>query len=993
MIRKLSTLSSLAFGLVFVAQGSASTYFWQVFNTNPPLAPSQAPNAWYPDRYRPNAFDSQNFGGDNRLHLNINAADGLAVRPSGYNSQFYNTQGRKYDLGNGTYTAIRGTLYVGSDWNSQLRRSDMWATTKDNLNQISGYPIIGFANVRLDTPQLVCRVYSQDTDHNPGNGYQAGWVDVSTKVPGGVVTNRWYTIEVRLKPGAFEYYVDGVQVYSDILTFGSTTFSDMMIQGYNFNDSSLGTGAYPPGLDDTYDIYWDDVEALPTSHEGFPVDLNGSYRSASSGPLNPNVDSATGISLAATTPVFGSQVIERNGVNAPSENALNGSFTPFNEATKLPNALTLATVDNTSLEADIELSGTWKPFQWGQGIGNIPPFATGDTFGVGWINSFNSFGVQVVTDMSNNYIVRLGAEKLTTGSIANLSASQAVLPAGTTKIRVNAEVVGGLLSGTVTTLDGPQPYTTYNLGTTDGTNLDTNFPWALTYDNAGYVAAFETQEHVAAAANATVTNFNTDAIGNALFLFADDPYVLSSDASILYRTGQANLGQAMSGYQAFMFAGAGQAFQSGTYQGPYNQHNPGVIGSALDVSGAAEDSNQANLTVANLNFGPGGLEVATGAGFDANTPGMSTLFSSAAPDYLDVLATTMGSNTVLIDNTAPNLTTPVLSGSAWQAPNVVQGDLVITCDAADLGAQQSGLAHRPMGSITWADSSVTPVTTYSLVGNTFQATLPITAGTPNGTASLTLNQTDRAGNTSSKTITFNVSTVNISIEVTEQGVSSPVSRVIRFKLGGNGGIHAAVTLDKVVAFNVPSGGDMKGTAQFTYQELDMADDSLLNNSIPTNAAVVAAYVKDPFFSLGRQTGLTGSAGSYSGSASLVMGDLTDNNVINVADLAVWAANNGTNMDPNTVLGQPAIPRQANIDGSMGTPPWVDLVDRQLIISSWTSVGDGDTTGGFSRGGDGSLTIRQVSIETGFTFAFCRTMDLNHDGKITKNELLLWHPKR
>jgi len=970
----------LAAALVGVASASAQTYFADSFDTNPVLSPTQAPLTWYPDRFRPAAFDSFNPGSGNHLRISISAADGLINRGAPYNSTFYNTQGRKFDLNNGTYTGLRGKLYVAADWATELRRSDMWATVVNGSNSVVGYPIIGIANI--DRTTLMCRVWDG-----------LNWVNVSAQVPGGVTANRWYSFEMRLKPGAIEYFVDNTLVYTFPIS-GGVEINDVMLQAYNFNqDPSLPV----PTSGESYDAFWDDFAAFPIANNGFPVDLNGSYRASSSGPMNPlGPSSQSGLGVAATIPIGFGQVFERSGANVLAENALNGSFTPFNDATKVPNALGLATADDgdgTTFEADVDLSGTWKPFQWGQGIGNVPPFATGDTFAVGMINSFNSFGVQIVTNLSGQYVARVASTRIATGSIAALetNGTPATFPVGTTKVRLQGSVNGGLFNGKAIPLDGPNAFMVYDLGTTNGLNMNTNVPWALTYNNIGFVAGFETHEHDAAGANATVTNFATNAIPNAMYLFADDPYVRTADGRIDYRVGQANLLQAITGFQAFMNAQAGQTFHSGAYTTLYNTFNPATITAALDAAGAGTVANTANATAATLRFTPGGPEAATGTGFRPNTGTSVNLFAGGPPNFDDVVATTAASNTVLIDNTAPTLSAPVLSGSSWVSPNAIIGTLVITINASDLGAQQSGLDGRPAGQITWSNATTSPLTTTSLSANGFQTSIPITASTPNGTATLSLTVLDRAGNATTQTLTFNVSTVNISLVINEIGVTANVSRAINITVGGTGGTNAPILVRKLVNFNtgVVIGPDpaRQGTTLITYQDLDLGDDNIQNNSVPPAAALTRVYAKDPFFSLGKQENLTGTLGNLSSTISLRMGDVTDNNIVNVSDLAVWAANNGNSQNPNTTLAQAPTPRQANLDGA-GT---VNLFDRNLIVSSWLFAGDSLVGNYRNNPRDGRQTVLEVFQETGLPKPVVISMDLDKDGWITREEVLQWRP--
>lgn len=985
MNKNIVAFLAASMAVCFGAHAYGETYFLEAFNTNPPLAATQAPGVWYVDRYAPAAFESASFGGDNRLRLAISAADGANSRPASKKGTFYNTQGRKFDLGNGFYTSIRGRLYVGSDWNTELRRSDIWGTLVNASNVISGYPIIGIAKTSY-SGGLVCRVYSNDKFQNGTN--VADWVDVTAQIPGGIVTNAWYDLEIKLKPGAIEYYVNGILVFTDNAAFGSTKFSNVIIQGYNFNDPALPADGKPALLNDSYDIFWDDITAGPSGMEGVPVDLNGSYRSPNSGTVG---SGASGIAVAATIPIGFGTVYERSGTNSIFENVVNGTFTPFNDLTKAPNNLFMANANGTSFEADVKLDGSWKPFQFG-GSDPMVPKATGDTFGIGWIGAVNTFGIRFATDLSGNYVAHLSSSKIVTGSHAILDSngSPATLPAGTTRVRVNASVVGGMLTGSVMPLDGPAAYQVFNLGSTNGSNMNTNSPWTIDFTNVGFFAGFETHENQASKAGAYVSNFNTNAIPNALYVTTDDPYVRSSDASIDYRVGQANLGAEVSGYQVFMQLLGGQGFASGLYQGPYQQFFPATIGSNLDFAGAGYYSNQMNGRVASIKAFPGALEAATGINFEP----APNLFSSAAPYFSDIPANVRNSNVVLVDNTPPAMTSPVLGGSSWVAPNAVVGTLTFVVDAKDVGTHQSGLDVRPYGVITWSNGSTTSVTTSSEVGNNFVGSVPITSSTPSGPATLSLTVVDRAGNSTTKTVTFNVSTVNVTFDVTQVALNGDANRVIEFRFGGSGGSHAPVLVRKVVNFNTPvvvgATASRKGTVVITMQDLDLADDGIVNNSVLSTSVLTTAYVKDPFFSLAKMVTLSGASGNYTGSAELLLGDLTNNNVINVADLAVWTMNNGTSMSENTTLGQAALPRQANIDG-IGAPS-VGLADRNIITTNWLMVGDSDTSTNF-RGGDGSLTLSEFVRETGIALSEALKIDTDGNGTITRAEVLAWVPSK
>jgi hypothetical protein len=216
-------------------------YFVDTFDTDPPVADTATEGAWYPDRYAPAVFESVAFDGDNRLRVHISADDYL---PHG--NTFYNFQGRKYDLWNPVETFIMGDLYIGPDWESEDRHASIWATTFDEDGAISGYPIIGF------TAGTGFRIWTQDLDQDPGNGYQYGWYDIG--YPEGFEYDAWYTIWAELSESAYRYYLNGELVWTDAITWDSIVWGNMMLQAYNYGDD--------------YDVYWDNVGAWPMGPVG-----------------------------------------------------------------------------------------------------------------------------------------------------------------------------------------------------------------------------------------------------------------------------------------------------------------------------------------------------------------------------------------------------------------------------------------------------------------------------------------------------------------------------------------------------------------------------------------------------------------------------------------------------------------------------------------------------------------------------------------------------
>jgi hypothetical protein len=183
------------------------------FSSDPPLAPSQQPGAWFPDRKAPAEFDSELFLGDKRLQIGISASD--------YDSgnAFYNTQGRKYDIIVAPGGSMEAQLYIPSDWATSPRRSDLWATgSSTNPSVATAYMIFGFTSLTGD-PTL--RVFDSDS----------GWVNLDTTI----VYDQWVTLRMDFTGSAFVYSINGAVVFTDTNVNGTTQFHDVMLQAYNPN--------------------------------------------------------------------------------------------------------------------------------------------------------------------------------------------------------------------------------------------------------------------------------------------------------------------------------------------------------------------------------------------------------------------------------------------------------------------------------------------------------------------------------------------------------------------------------------------------------------------------------------------------------------------------------------------------------------------------------------------------------------------------------------
>ena len=216
------------------------------FDTGLNLSNTDGFDLWYTDRYNPFGFVAS--GG--QLIETIDASDGATSRPPAYSGAFYNTQGRKYNLIDGT-EAIEAQLYIPAAWSSTGRRmAGLWGTAFNVSNAVSGFPIIEFTSDAVGMNPIVPRFRVWES----GTGV---WVDLG--MPAGFVYDQWVTLRIQLLASG-EFLFTVVTAQNDLQYTTTTSAPDasvdlgnVILQGHN---TTAGV---------TYTINWDNLNTTTIS--------------------------------------------------------------------------------------------------------------------------------------------------------------------------------------------------------------------------------------------------------------------------------------------------------------------------------------------------------------------------------------------------------------------------------------------------------------------------------------------------------------------------------------------------------------------------------------------------------------------------------------------------------------------------------------------------------------------------------------------------------
>lgn len=224
---------------------------------------SAVPTGWAKDRYLPDSFANVGTyqGRTNVLGIGIGPQGAASQRPAGEQGGFYSTQGEGHSISGGAGSYLAAALYVPTSWQDPTqgaRRTGMWGVTTDGSGNVTDYPIIGFTNYGTGTADLNSngatdsyigfRVWSDAA--NGGNG---GWYDLGTAT---VNYGAWNTLETYFTGTGYDYYVNGANVLDLTAASGTTGFSSVIMEAFNFSGD-------PNSLDAVANSYTADWSNVP----------------------------------------------------------------------------------------------------------------------------------------------------------------------------------------------------------------------------------------------------------------------------------------------------------------------------------------------------------------------------------------------------------------------------------------------------------------------------------------------------------------------------------------------------------------------------------------------------------------------------------------------------------------------------------------------------------------------------------------------------------
>lgn len=320
------------------------------------LADEQAHDTWYVDRFAPEVFETvadfgtvdENFPGESVLRLTTEA---VADQDS-----FRQTQGRKYDLADGS-TEASIQLYIDPAWEpaadatTGFRQAGFWTTALNDDGNIGAYPIIEFST--LDGAATF-RVFTGVS--------VSQWEEVT--LPDGIPYGEFIDLKIAVNDDGSVTYTIGSETFTTTSddpdnTFDVASLDNVILQGYN-QDPADENAARP-----SYDIYWDNLASnggyieSDTNLSDFSLEINHVaevYEVLEGAVLTMTIDQVDGLQIngAGTVKLVGAfdPDVDLSGISAPID-ATELTGTEFTFAAAQADGLTVDLDEGDTLNIDV----------------------------------------------------------------------------------------------------------------------------------------------------------------------------------------------------------------------------------------------------------------------------------------------------------------------------------------------------------------------------------------------------------------------------------------------------------------------------------------------------------------------------------------------------------------------------------------------------------------------------------------------------------------
>lgn len=371
------------------------------------------------------------------------------------------------------------------------------------------------------------------------------------------------------------------------------------------------------------------------------------------------------------------------------------------------------------------------------------------------------------------------------------------------------------------------------------------------------------------------------------------------------------------------------------------------------------------------------LQVDTGAFFEAESPynldvsGLADGEHTVTAKAIDKCGNeATNSTSIYLDKTAPTVTIDSATQDAnsliGTAINAIQGTVTITVSAGD-ASPSSGLVPPPVVTVT--DSLGNPMVVGAASGTgpwTYECT--IDAATANGTATIRADIYDAAGNPASQAqATFQVNKTQLTLSVGYENVEIGATRTLKIYVGGSAATGIRLTFTKEVTF--------------TTNPVNVVLADLSNE-----AAWTRVSVKDEKHTLRKAADVSVDGDKqYSAAVSLVGGDLTNDNWVDILDFGVFSGQYGSKYTSGTV---PRPGRDADINGDGSV--WSQ--DFSYISGHFLQPGEaqiGMSTAIITQP-KSTVPVAQLALLVGATAA--KQADMNGDGRIDSKDIKLFVAK-